>query len=174
MKRSDAEKTLKAQHLAGRDLFNKGDIAKLFFNETRKSIDESLMRFVKSGLLKRVCRGLYLKTLPTQMDSHILESIAKKLRSGEYNYTSLETLLSEYSVISQIPIDRLTVMTTGRCGIYHTDYGTIEFTHTKRDARNILQNTRSVKDRPLRMATKAAAIRDLKRVGRNTHLLLED
>ncbi len=33
---------------------------------------------------------------------------------GEYNYVSLESMLSEYGLISQIPIDRLTVMTTGR------------------------------------------------------------
>jgi len=51
--------------------------------------------------------------------------------------------LSEYGVISQIPLDRLTVMTTGRKGIYKTIYGTIEFTHTKRSVENILdQNDR--------------------------------
>ncbi len=41
----------------------------------------------------------------------------------------LESALSEYGVISQIPIDRLTIMTTGRKGHYKTPYGTIEFTH---------------------------------------------
>ncbi|AGA32461.1 hypothetical protein TVNIR_0768 [Thioalkalivibrio nitratireducens DSM 14787] len=45
-----------------------------------------------------------------------------------------------------------------------------EFTHTKRSPADILENTRLV-GRPLRMATPQAAWRDLKRVGRNTHLV---
>ena len=54
------------------------------------------------------------------------------MRRGEYSYISLETMLSEYGAISQVPIDRLTVMTTGRKGEYETPFGVIEFTHTKR------------------------------------------
>jgi len=94
------------------------------------------------------------------------------LRRGDYSYVSLESALSEYGAISQIPIDRLTVMTTGRKGEYKTPYGTIEFTHTKRNLQNILQSMRDV-GRPLRLANPMAAWRDLKRTGRNTHLVEE-
>ena len=80
--------------------------------------------------------------------------------------------MADYSAISQIPVDRLTVMTTGRSAEYKTPFGTIEFTHTKRSPMDILDNTRQV-GWVLRLATKEAAFRDLKRVGRNTHLVNE-
>ena len=62
-------------------------------------------------------------------------------------------------------------MTTGRKGIYNTTYGVIEFTHTKRTVKNILESTSKVNERPLRMASKEAALRDLRRVGRNMNLI---
>ncbi|CDH34911.1 conserved hypothetical protein [Xenorhabdus bovienii str. Intermedium] len=96
--------------------------------------------------------------------------IAKTMRRGEYNYVSLESALSEYGAISQIPIDRLTVMTTGRKGEYNTPFGTVEFTHTKRAVSDIINHIQDV-GRPLRLANKQAAYRDLKRAGRNTHLV---
>jgi len=79
-------------------------------------------------------------------------------------------MLSEYGVISQIPMDRLTVMTTGRAGELKTPYGIIEFTHTKRPVA-VLPDGILSSARPLRLASKATAWRDLKRVGRNVHLV---
>ncbi|EYU15471.1 hypothetical protein [Photorhabdus aegyptia] len=89
-------------------------------------------------MLSRPVRGIYLFNFAHSHDSYAIEHIAKALRRGEYNYISLESALSEYGVISQILIDRLTVMTTGRKGLYHTPLGTIEFTHTKRQQEDIL------------------------------------
>lgn len=83
----------------------------------------------------------------------------------------MESILSEYGVISQIPVSRLTVMTTGRSGVHKTPYGTIEFTHTKRPIPELLERTMEAKGRPLRIATKRAAVRDLVRVGRNVNLI---
>lgn len=105
-------------------------------------------------------------------DSHTIEHVARTLRRGEYSYLSLESALSEYGVISQIPVNRLTVMTTGRKGMYETPVGTIEFVHTKRKPTEILAGVVDV-NRPLRLATAQTAWRDLKRVGRNTHLVNE-
>ncbi|ENV2994162.1 hypothetical protein ACFJZ3_003863 [Vibrio vulnificus] len=128
---------------------------------------------MKNQFLERVARGTYLYTLSKdRFSANTLEIIAKTLRRGEYSYVSLESALSEYGVISQIPVDRLTVMTTGRKGEYKTQYGVIEFTHTKKSVPDIIDNVRSV-GRPLRIATKEAAIRDLKRVGRNVHLIID-
>lgn len=70
-----------------------------------------------------------------------------------------------------MPVGVLTVMTTGREAYYKTPYGIIEFTHTKRSVNNILDHIQTMPGRPLRVATKEAALRDLKRVGRNLHLL---
>lgn len=63
-------------------------------------------------------------------------------------------------------------MITGREGIYKTPFGTIEYTHTKRSITDIIEGTIQVKNRPLRIASKKIAWRDLKRVGRNTNLVV--
>lgn len=117
-----------------------------------------------------MCRNIYVNPFADISKTNTVESIARALRRGEYNYVSLESMLSEYGAISKIPVSRLTVMTTGRKGVFHTPYGTIEFTHTKRSVIEILQNTMVV-DRPLRIATKETALRDLKRVGRNLSMV---
>lgn len=155
----------------GKFVFTKYDLSTLFPNDNPKTLTESLNRLIKANLLKRACRGIYVNDHALCLDSYIIEHIAKTLRRGEYNYVSLETMLSEYGLISQIPIDRLTVMTTGREGIYKTPYGVIEFTHTKRSATDILKSIKKIAGRPLRVATQHTAVRDLKRVGRNMALL---
>ncbi len=78
-----------------------------------------------------------------------LESIAVVLRSGEYSYISLETALSQYSIISQMTINTLTIITTGRSQTYTNTYTYRQSNH------------------PLRIATPALALNDLKRVQRN-------
>lgn len=154
----------------GRYIYTLNDLKKLFPDDKPKTLKVSINRLIKNGVLTRVGKGLYLFTLSNSQGSNTIEEIAKALRRGEYNYVSLESALSEYGAISQIPIDRLTVMTTGRKGTYKTPFGTIEFTHTKRAVRDILNSVLTV-DHPLRFAKIDAAWRDLKRVGRNLHLV---
>ena len=173
MDKQTAIKVLTAWDEAGRYVFTRHDLAKLFPDDSAKTLQEAVNRLVKGGWLRRASRGVYVYALARSMDSHTVERIAVALRRGEYNYISLESALSEYGAISQIPVDRLTVMTTGRKGVYRTPWGTIEFTHTKRATSIILSSIRDV-GRPLRLATPMAAWRDLKRVGRNTHLVDEE
>lgn len=171
MKKLDAIKILRDWKKQGRYVFLRHDFAKLFPDDSPKALSEGLNRLVKDSILERVCRGVYINPDAKSIDGYAIERIAKALRRGEYNYVSLESILSEYGAISQIPIDRLTVMTTGRQGTYVTPYGTIEFTHTKRSIEDIINSTTTIDNRPLRIATKKAAWRDLKRVGRNTELV---
>jgi hypothetical protein len=153
-------------------VLTKKDIGKLFPLEDEKSMEKSLQRMVKDGLLIKAARGIYINALvASRHKSWMLENIAKALRPGKLSYVSLESMLSEHGVISQIPLSRLTVMTTGAGGIHHTPYGTIEFTHTKRSIPEILDRTIFIKDRPLRIAKKQAAVSDLLRVGRNTFMI---
>ena len=147
------------------------DIEKLFPDEGEKALEKSLQRMVTDGLLQRVARGLYVNPAATSKNRWIAEEVAKALRPGCLSYVSLESMLSEYGVISQIPINRMTVMTTGKSGVVDTPYGVIEFTHTKRGVADILNRTAQSKGRPLRIATQAAAIRDLLRVGRNANMI---
>lgn len=150
------------------------DIEKLFPDEGEKALEKSLQRMVADGLLQRVAKGLYLNPASTSKNRWLAEEIAKALRPGCLSYVSLESILSEYGAISQIPISRMTVMTTGRSGVHKTPFGTIEFTHTKRARSEILGRTLAPKGRPLRIATRAAAVRDLLRVGRNANMIIHD
>lgn len=174
MNKLEAMQVLRDFDKKGRYVFIKHDMAKLFPNDNVKALDEGLSRLVKTGLIKRACRGVYVNENAQCFDSYTIEHVAKALRRNAYSYVSLESALSEYGIISQIPLDLLTVMTTGRKGTYKTLYGVIEFTHTKRSVINILEHIQIISGRPLRVATKEAALRDLKRVGRNLHLLLSE
>ena len=89
-----------------------------------------LSRATKAGLLKRVCRGIYLYPVSDYPAGHLLFHAAARLRAGEFNYISLETVLSEPGVISQVPMNCISLMTSGRshvvnCGVY----GRIKFVH---------------------------------------------
>lgn len=171
MNRLQLSSILKQWDQQGKYVFTKHELLKLFPEDKLKTLTEALQRHVRDGLITRACRAIYVNTDAKCFDRYTLERIASKLRSGYYNYVSLESALSENGVISQIPIDRLTVMSTGGSGLHETRFGVIEFTHTKRRVENILSSTYCAEDRPLRMAMKQAAWRDLKRVGRNTNLM---
>jgi predicted transcriptional regulator of viral defense system len=171
MNRQEAAGVLADWDRKGRHVFTKRELAKLFPRDNAKSFAEGLRRLVRSGQLVRACRGVYVNPAAHSLDSRVIERIARALRPGAYNYVSLESLLSEAGAISQIPLDRLTVMTTGRKGTYETPYGVIEFTHTRRPPASVLAGIRETAGRPLRIATPAVAWRDLKRVGRNVHMV---
>jgi len=171
MDRMHAIRVLADWDRLGRHVFTRRDLAKLFADDDPPAFAAGLRRLVQSGVLVHACRGVYVNPRAASLDSRVIERIARVLRPGAFSYVSLESLLSESGAISQIPIDRLTVMTTGRKGVYETPYGVIEFTHTKRPAAEVLAGIRQVEDRPLRIATPAIAWRDLKRVGRNVQLV---
>lgn len=171
MNQSEALRRLMKFDEMGRYVFLHRDLVKVFHGDSERALNDSLARFVKTGLLERVVRGVYVFGFSRHKRSSLtLEHIASALRRANYNYISLESALSGYGVISQIPIDRLTIMTNGSKGTYKTDYGTLEFTHTKRSVIDIIEHTKNI-NRPLRLATRETAERDLRRVGRNIHLL---
>jgi len=170
MQTVEAVKTLAEWDRYGWNVFTLSDMRKLFPHQSEKTLSESLRRLVDKGLLERVVNGVFVNPLSSQNRIGMFERIACAVRRGEYNYISLEYALSQWGVISQIPQAYLTVMTTGRKGVFNTPYGVIEFTHTQQSPLEILKNTMHT-DRPLRMATAQAALRDLRRVGRNLHLV---
>ena len=171
MRTVEAVKMLADWDRRRRAVFSFSDMRMMFPHESAKTLSESLGRLARNGLLERVGKGIYFNPLSRHGHGRLLEEIAATMRRGEYNYTSLECALSEWGVISQIPMQYLTVMTTGRKGTFNTPYGIIEFTHTKRSAADIVRNTVLMDPPRLRLATAPAAYRDLKRVGRNLHLV---
>jgi hypothetical protein len=154
-------------------VFSKKDLAKLF-DEQGDKLSETLKRLQKQGVLLRVARGVYMYSHSSHKDSHTIEEIALKLRQGHYSYMSLESILSEYGRISQIPVGRITVMTTGRSGEFFTPFGVIEFTHTDLDLPTLLENTIQIEGSPLPIAQEDFALRNLRRVGRNVNMLVDE
>ena len=172
MKKIDAVKILMEWDKKGKFVFTRDDFREIFPNHKAPSMEDSLKRLRTDGFLVRACNGIYVNPNASSKDGYIIEHIAKALRSEFYSYVSLESILSEYGVISQVPIDRITVMTTGRSTEIKTVYGVIEFTHTKREfSENGNEGILSVEGRPLPIATKQTAFRDLVRVGRNLNLI---
>ena len=154
----------------GRLVFTLSDLRAIFSEDKPHNLKATIGRLVKEGVLARAHRGVYISRLtPHNADS--LEEIAAAIRYGHYNYVSLESALSEYGRISQIPYS-LTVMTTGRKGWYSTPIGSIHYTHTSRPPAEIHAGTVDV-GRPLRLAREATALRDLRRVGRNMELVAQ-
>lgn len=152
-----------------RNIFLTRDLEILFPDESQKTLQKSVDRLVSANVLKRASKGVYIYSHGS-LGPYPLERLAENIRRGHYNYVSLESALSQYGVISQIPIDRLTIMSTGRSGEFKTPWGVIEITHTKKKPFEIINTT--IKGRgPMRIATKETAVKDLIRVGRNTHLI---
>jgi len=155
---------------AGRILFTTSDLQKILSRKSQRAFELQVQGLTSRGVLKRAARGVYVLADSAHPKTHMLEAIAAHLRRGQYNYLSLESALSEHGWISQIPVGRITVMTTGRRGEIKTIFGTIEYTHTDREVDAILSGSIDA-GRPLRIATAATALRDLRRVGRNLHLV---
>lgn len=175
MKQKDLIHRLSDMEHRGVSVWTRRDLGKAFPEEREKTMEKSLQRMVRDGLLIKAAHGVYVYALASSEHQRwLIEEVAKALRPGKLCYVSLESMLSEYGVISQIPVSRLTVMTNGAGGLHETPFGTIEFTHTERSVPDILDRTVFSEDRPLRMAKKWAAVQDLRRVGRNVDMMDPD
>ena len=106
----------------------------IFFPEmSYEALMKMLSRAEKANIMKRVCKGIYLYPKVPYIASKVLYLVACRLRSGCFNYISLESVLCSYSIISQQMLSWLTVMTSGRSNIIRCgSFGTIEFVHTEK------------------------------------------
>ena len=154
------------------NLFAVSDFYSVFPEHSYAALKVVLSRAVKHGLLMRVCRGIYLKPRVEYPRGLILYHTAAKLRAGEFNYLSLETVLSEAGVISQVPIAWISVMSSGRsytvdCG----EFGSIEFIHTKKKPADIAD--RLVYDTRYKLwrAEIDLALEDMRSTGRSLDLI---
>lgn len=134
-----------------------------------------LSRASKAGLLKRVCRGIYFYPVPGYVAGNLLFHAAARLRAGEFNYISLETVLSDAGVISQVPMNWISLMTSGRSHVVDCgDYGHIEFVHTAQRPDNIGGELIYDAERHLWRASVRQALRDMKATRRNMELVNEE
>lgn len=131
-----------------------------------------LSRAAKGGKLQRFCRGLYIFLPAKPILGLALFHAAARLRAHELNYISLETALSDAGVISQIPINWITLMSSGRSNIIRCgDWGTIEFVHTRQPAADLAQYLTYDGRCRLWRASISRSIRDMKMARRNLDLI---
>lgn len=134
-----------------------------------------LSRATKSGLLKRVCRGVYWYAVPDYPREYLLYHAAARLRAGEFNYLSLETVLSDAGVISQLPIDWITLMTSGRSHVVNCrDYGRIEFVHTAQRPNEVADELSWDREKHLWRASVKQALRDMRTTRRPSQDLIDE
>lgn len=134
-----------------------------------------LSRAAKGGLLRRVCKGIYLYPVADYRAGHLLFHAAARLRADAFNYLSLETVLSDVGVISQVPINWISLMSSGRSHVVDCgDYGHIEFVHTAQRPDAIASELVYDPDRRLWQASVRQALRDMKATRRSLELVNEE
>ena len=150
-------------------LFSVGDFSALFPQKTQAALLVLLGRAVKHGSLERVCRGYYIYQKAAYPKDLLLFHLAARMRSDYFCYLSLETVLSEDGVISQIPLGCITLMTSGRSGNINCGrFGRIEFTHTKKSPSDIEHLLTYDFRYGLWRASTQLALQDLRTVGRES------
>ena len=131
-----------------------------------------LSRATKAGVLKRVCRGIYLYPVKDYPPGDLLFHAAARLRAGEFNYISLETALSDAGIISQVPMNWISLMTSGRSHVVDCgNHGHIEFVHTTQQPEEIGNELTYDAERRLWRASVRQALRDMKATRRGMELV---
>ena len=134
-----------------------------------------LSRATKGGLLCRICKGIYFYPVADYPPGNLLFHAAARLRADAFNYLSLETVLSDAGVISQVPMNWISLMSSGRSHVVNCgDYGHIEFVHTSQRADDVAGELAYDSDRRLWRASVRQALRDMKATRRSLALVNEE
>lgn len=172
MREVDAVKALHEWDLRGKYLYRKRELS-LLTNESGATLDSTIRRLTRAGLLRCVARDVYLWELAWPHERDIFLDLADFLRPGEFNYESLESSASRWGLISQVPVGHVMVVTTGAAGETVIDgRGLIEFVHTDEPLEALLDaRIVSRPDTTLPLASKRRTAEDLVRFGRSVDLI---
>ena len=154
------------------NLFAVDDLRAILPGKGRAAFRAMLSRAEKGGYLQRICRGLYRYPGVGVNDGLVLYHAAARLRADQFNYISLESALSDAGVISQIPLNWITLMSSGRSHIINCgDFGHIEFVHTKKHPSSITEQLTYDSQCRLWRASVPLALKDMKLTGRDLDLV---
>jgi len=160
--------------LASRDryLFTPADFYQIFPDLGMEALYMLLSRAGKAGLLRRVCKGVYLYPKAGYPRGYELYHTAALLRADTFCYLSLESVLSEAGVISQMPLAWITVVSGGRRGVINCGpWGHIEFVHAARFPDGFEKELRYDPRCRLWRASVLLALRDMRRARRPLDLI---
>ncbi len=153
-------------------LFTLHDLRALLPSSSTSAFKTLLSRGVKEGYFIRLCRSLYLYKRIVPASGLVLFHAAARLRANDFNYISLETVLSDSGIISQQPINWVTIISSGRSNKIICDpFGTIEFIHTHQQPCEIGKELHYDPGCKLWRASIKQALRDMRVTKRNTDLI---
>jgi hypothetical protein len=153
-------------------LFTPNDLRALLPDLSQSAFKTLLSRVVEEGLLVRLCRGLYLYEQVAPSNGLILFHAAARLRADGFNYISLETVLSEAGAISQVPMNWISLMSSGRSSIISCgQLGTIDFVHTRQKPEELSAQLYYDSRCKLWRASVPLALRDMRATHRNLDLI---
>lgn len=153
-------------------LFSLRDLSGAMPEQSAVAFKAMLRRAEKNGLLRRVCRGLYLYPKVEYPAGLVLYHAAARLRAHDFNYISLESALSDAGVISQIPMNWITLMSSGRSYIFDCGtFGHIECIHTKKTPEQVASQISYDSRCHLWRASVDLALRDMVQTKRNLDLV---
>lgn len=102
----------------------------------------------------------------------VLYHAASRLRAGHFNYLSLESVLSDAGVISLVPLNWVTVISSGRNYVYNCGrFGHVEFIHTSRKLETVAVQLEYDTRIRLWRASVGLALRDMKLTRRDLDLV---
>jgi len=155
-----------------RYLFLLSDLKLLFPNMSEGAFKTLLSRAVQKKILEKVCRNVFGFNIKKNSNGYLLFHVVAQLRSSDFNYISLETVLSEEGFISQVPLNRIFIMSTARSQVIDCrQYGAIEFIHIKSKPNKILNHLVYDSKARLWKADIHLALKDIKKTKRNTDLI---
>ncbi len=153
-------------------LFTNHDLAAILPDLGEPALNALLGRAHENGIIQRICRGLYLNPRADYPIGLVLYHAAARLRAHHFNYLSLESVLSDAGVISQVPMNWITLMSSGRNYTYDCGpFGSIEFIHTKKPIESITTQLHFDTRSRLWRASVRQALKDMRLTRRNTDLV---
>ncbi len=131
----------------------------------------AMSRHVSAGIIERISYGLYQNPF-CQPPAFAIYRLANFLRPNDNFYLSLESVLSESSLISQVP-SCTTFVTSGPSRVFETSLGTIHFVHTKESPESWKGHLTYIPLRQVWQASEEKALADFRRYGKNLHMVNE-
>jgi predicted transcriptional regulator of viral defense system len=146
-----------------------GTLSAAFGYPAQPSLRVAMSRHVKCGIIDRISPGLYQNPF-CQPSEYAIHRLANFLRPDDNFYLSLESVLSESSLISHTP-SCTTFVTSGPSYVFETTLGVIQFVHTKESPDSWNEHLTYIPQRQVWQASDEKALADFRRYGNNLHML---
>ena len=159
----------------GEGIHTSHELAAMLCQQNTPAFRKFLSDCTKNNIIKRIASGIYESAVTPSSKDTAIYKLAKKIRAYSLSYISLETELLRTGDILKTElaggVADLTVMTTGRSGTFKTEYGVIEFIHTKKNTKTLLSGMWYDSRISMHRASRNLAATDLKSCNRAGGLL---